>query len=681
MNMIIFEPNPKDQYFRKSVELATSDVIITDDKKMSGVVERLSATTLKAIQDQLFSMSRQKKIEELAADKSHEIFRRYEIRFKEKYIARKSKELLVAGKSVANAEVLQRMAEAELARKSTQLKRYAQKEAWVQTIRSEIADDELKFEFYAPSLTSHARVNDSNKDKLHKNVKKMQEKFQNWSEKIFDERSGELATREVNGVLFPVSEYIRTGRGGDNRIVIKVEKELAHCVIFLNQNYLKFHFESYVKLEMPNATRLYELLIDIFMNPGNIKKSNEQYIDDLQKKFSTKYDKRYEFIRNVIAPAIKQINDKLGCSISWVPVKKFRKEAVSIEFVMSAEDKALLNGYAKARVLDPHGKITEELTASFGYYLALMRLLKEGEKIEDFAETAHSINAELAAKRYDFGYEDESSLYEEYVENLDAIDLLKEILSEHPNIEQQYEFDAKMLVLLEIGSGLRMADTATECLEILKVDVLPHILVKQPQLPGFEEDGDGEVDDIEQFLPFELRLTSKRTVLLNTNNYALHKRGVELAIEKSEFEKFIFEDDDTRERFISVFAVGGGKGSVVEAEIIESSVNSALPVLNKVLSLFGAASPELIGDIHKWDGVIQSLLSQYNEEEIIAVVNFLTNSKEGRFHFQHITSAEKFEQTFSSKLHAYRAVGTPIVNGQAGGDYNVFDVIGKTDEQ
>ena len=61
--VIIFRKNEKDEYFRKSTEFASADVVLRDDAKNSGSVERLSATILKGVQDQLFDMARQKQIE------------------------------------------------------------------------------------------------------------------------------------------------------------------------------------------------------------------------------------------------------------------------------------------------------------------------------------------------------------------------------------------------------------------------------------------------------------------------------------------------------------------------------------------------------------------------------------------------------------------------------------------
>ncbi|MFA6145598.1 MAG: hypothetical protein WCW84_10310 [Sulfurimonas sp.] len=43
--VIIFRKNEKDEYFRKSTEFASADVVLRDDAKNSGSVERLSATT------------------------------------------------------------------------------------------------------------------------------------------------------------------------------------------------------------------------------------------------------------------------------------------------------------------------------------------------------------------------------------------------------------------------------------------------------------------------------------------------------------------------------------------------------------------------------------------------------------------------------------------------------------
>ncbi|MDD4855422.1 MAG: hypothetical protein PHU41_06235, partial [Sulfuricurvum sp.] len=66
--IIVFTKNEKDEYFRKSTEFASADVTLKEDVKSTGTVERLSATILKGVQDQLFSIARQKQIETISKE-------------------------------------------------------------------------------------------------------------------------------------------------------------------------------------------------------------------------------------------------------------------------------------------------------------------------------------------------------------------------------------------------------------------------------------------------------------------------------------------------------------------------------------------------------------------------------------------------------------------------------------
>lgn len=175
---IVFTKNENDEYFRKSTEFASADVVLKDEKS-TGSIERLSATILKGVQDQMFGIARQKKIEA----GSQKLTKQYIEEYHESFIENSIKDIRKKDKSIP-IEKAKEESEKLYAIKKKNIDRLAEKEGWRETIKKEVADDELIFKFDARSIFDYAKVHGGgHKDRLYNDVKKIQQRFNNWTEK------------------------------------------------------------------------------------------------------------------------------------------------------------------------------------------------------------------------------------------------------------------------------------------------------------------------------------------------------------------------------------------------------------------------------------------------------------------------------------------------------------------
>lgn len=666
---IYFTPNKNDEYFRKSVELTNADVVLQDDQKMSGVVERLSATTLKAIQDQLFSLARQKELKDTAALYSEQLFERYRTIFIEKQTERFRN---TPGELKHNTEFAKARAEALFDKKSDQIKRCAIKEAWRTTIRSSVTDDELRFQFNAKSVTDYARVSCKNTKKLYEDVKRMQKKFHNWNEKFFDEKTGEIVDRELNIVLFPVSEYVRAGTGGENLINLKLEKDLLHCVLFLSQSYLKFHLDSYLKLEHPNVTRMYELLVN---SANNLFSDEGHNVDALQRKFGTNYAKGSEFLRQVVEKSIEQINKKLGCSIKWHVVCRRGRKIETIGYDISEADKAVLNGVklGNSGKVEISEEISDELALSFPYFIMLEQIAA-GSEIAKPRAYAEKINELIVNGDFDFGHEGEEMAYARYEQNLEAIDEIEGLLEEHEFLGSEYYFDKTLLVVRRASGDSWIGRNAIECLEVLEREKIEPFRASHPSLPGFDAPVNA-VKTIEDFLPFRFMQTSKRSISVTSENFRLHQTMLDRAVSQKRLEKFVFETEEERKEFSRLFM----GGAAIEADIVNSYEVSVVDepehIAEKVYNFFRSHNDRMRTTAEDWRGATDEVLHHYTPDDIAALLQFYT-TKDGRFLFQHVGTPSKFTAKFDEHFHAMKASGTAAPGGLPG-HANIYNALGE----
>lgn len=657
-DIIVFEENPKDKFFRKSVEFASADVVLKEDNKASGNVERLSATVLKGVQDQLFSMARQKKIESASKGLADQL----SLEYREKFIETQIKKAKKSNSAISTADAAS-IAEKVYQAQKRSLDRLAEKEAWRTTIREEVGEDELIFRFDAKSILDYAKVNGSKKDRMQKDVLKVQERFNRWSEKRFDLTTGQIVDYDVSGVLFPYSVY---RRGPNPMIEIKLEKELLHCVLFLNKHFLKYHLESYIRIETPNAIRLYELLIDY--THGNLFVSGRDLtFEYLQKKFNTKYKHFRQFLDSVVKISLEKINDSLGTSIGWEPAKKNGKMIYSIKFILSERDKKILQGIQ-------NDDLDEALTLSFEFYMALFSL--GGQKAQGGLKALYdAIRAHMAEENFDFFGMTKEEAHENYKKNLMDAQKLETLIEDDEYLTDLYIYDRNYLNAISKESLQFVASTASGSLEYIRdTYLLPKGLVSPP-LPFFDSYAD-EKARMEDIFPFTLKITEKRKISIDSESYESFKSTIMIYIEGGHIDNFEFETEEARKLFCQVFNIDYVE-TAIDGQIVDDSakdwsdVDSELSLMTERSSKDGEVVYQLTMNItmffakinnritdkkwDEWEDAIKQILKDYKPQEVMDVLEHMkTGNKEMLFYLGHISGPEKFVEYFPKIDHQYK---------------------------
>jgi hypothetical protein len=630
-----------DPYVRKSEDLARSEVHYSDNIKMSGVVERLSQTMLKAIQDIFYDMTTQKHYEELAKLKTEEIFKRY----KDIYIGKKTEKFNRQSRLPLDDEssinTIQ-IAEKSFNNKSDEIRRLASKEAWREVLQNEINDSDLRFHFEAQDIFSVANISDTNTSRLFEDVTKVQKKFNRWTERIFDEKTGTFAEKTINATLFPVSELIRRGHGYKNEIKVKVEKDLIHAILFLNKNFLGYHIQIYAALKEPNALKTYEVLIESLSPRG---KSHPEEIDDLQKRFSTSYKSLSDFLSKVIDPSIKAINKALGTEIEIEKIREGRKYRY-IRFVISKRDAQILKG--EKAIAD---FVDEQERETFGYYIALLQYHKGEIEKNDLYDRSIDINGSTELETY-------AAHYNDYLENLDDFDKLLTLAESHKGIPKNFSLDYDLLTLIDDLSGEVVATTASGCLEVLVDLQNPDNDSLTKSLPGFEREKNIQLK-YHDFFPFTFKATPKRSEVISIDNYKAFERRIDAAIRLGIKDQFEFDSDEKRDSFIA--NVMNREINTFDAEIVDKR-----PTLtnNRGFALdFLLKNREINKDFQKgkdkeWEVFLNKIFesSSYSEEDFRTLTgdilpNYLLKDKDGsKYYLSNIKNPAWLEKRWDTVI-------------------------------
>ena len=636
--VIIFRKNEKDEYFRKSTEFASADVVLRDDAKNSGSVERLSATILKGVQDQLFDMARQKQIESSSKELTASLCAEYKDSYIENYIKDVRKK--------DKAKPLDRLtdeAEKSYELKKKNIDRLAEKEAWRITIKESVTDNELMFKFDAKSIFNYAKVHGGgHKDRLYHDVKKIQQRFNNWSEKKFDIKSGKIVDKEVTGVLFPYSEY---SHGDNAAIEIKLEKEMLSMVLFLNKNFLKYHLDSYLKVETPNATRLYELLVDYIS--GNIFVSGRDLtFEYLQKKFNTKYKLFRLFLQRLMTPSLDKINSELGTSISWKVDKKKGRSIDTIKFVISTHDKKILQGIRDENIDD-------FILYSFEYYCALLSL--SGQRAQGGLKALYEkVRGMISDGSFNYLNKTKEEMIKEHLQNLEDAEELEGLIQRDETLAEKYFYDYKYMNILERDEISFVGSNAIESLEFIRSSYLIPRGFLGPTLSYFTS-YEEEKDLIGSLLPITFKLTEKRSIVIAENNFDSMKTTIEPYLTSTE--RFLFDSPEHKEKFCKVFGIEyfDNISPALEVDVVsEIDVDniSLQPLeinlfekLEKIMNTIGNRS--IVKNKEKWSNTVDDLVEEYGNDAVENVIKFLTSGNDNAlFWLKNIITPTKFIKHF-----------------------------------
>lgn len=632
--IIVFTKNEKDEYFRKSTEFASADVTLKEDVKSTGTVERLSATILKGVQDQLFSIARQKKIETI----SKELVIKYSTEYKESYISNYIKKAKKSDKS-RPLELIEAEAQRNYEIRKKNIDSLAEKKAWRETIVSEVKDEELVFRFDAKSIFEYAKIHGTKKDRLYDDVKKVQEKFNNWTEKHFNVEKGIIEDIEENGVLFPHSSY---KHGADSEIEIVLSRRMIHMVLFLSKNFLKYHLDSYIAVSTPNATRLYEILIDYIS--GNLFVSGRDLtFEYLQKKFNTNYKQFRLFLRMVIAPSLEKINSELGTNLTWVVDKKRGRNIYSVKFEISDYDRKVLQGIRDENIDDT-------VLYSFEYFLALVSL--GGQKAQGGLRAIYErIRGQVNDGSFEYFGKTREEMLEDHMKNLGDAEELEGLIQNDELLSKKYVYDPTYMNIIDRNELIFVGAIATESLEYLRISYLIPKGILSPTLPYFNSHAE-EKDVINSILPFKFKLTAKKTLIIDNSNFDSMKATIEPYMKSTE--RFEFHSPEHKERFCEVFGIEffDNVSTAFEAEVVENSITETEVshefLFDKFESLMlSIGNRSIAKNRDKWFDAVNDLEEEYDTQAVSNVFNFLANGSDSAlFWLKNITTPTKLIQHF-----------------------------------
>ena len=609
----------KDPYYRTSLELAEADVSYSENTRASGSTEKLARTILKAVQDTFYVYISEDSVQIKKVETQTEaLFQKYKKRSLKNRIekANRSNELFNDEKFSKIDELKKQAFLME-----GELKRLAKKEAWRNVLVDSISEEALTIRFYSKDITQVADLKNYSSTLLFKEVQKIQNKFHMWSEKVFDELTGEVVVHEHNSTLIPSATLIRRGKGNPNEIEISLNRKMLHLILFLQQNFLKYHLELAVKLKDPGTTILYELIVKM-LSP-KYKKRNIS-VEDIKKTFHSSTKNLPQFKRMFLNKNLNKLNKILHTDIELIDIKEGRK-IVAFNFKISKLDEDLLMG--KRETADFY---MNDIRQSFGYYRALLLYHQGKLKKEYISVRAIELNDDKSFS------EELGKLYRDYTENIEAFEMLESMSrSEFPT---SYELDIELMTLVNRRTNEFFAKTSFSCLEKLKAQ---KNIKEQKTLFDDENKKDEWELTIEDFFPFEFKITSLRVVLIDAKSFNEYKIRIEVAVRFKDIKAFVFDSDEKRLYFMKKvmkeeITVEEPAEKTIHAEIIDNSFEFADIFLSKIRE---GNQIFQVGSEYEWEQMFTRLFNSYSLEEnefksnIEFVVLFITSSKAGRKYY------------------------------------------------
>lgn len=615
--LIIFEPG-SDGYVRKAVELAAADVVLREEEKTSGNVERLSITILKAVQDALFDMTRSNSIKQ----RSLFLYNQYLEEYREIFIKHKTKYFINKdGKNTGTEDDSKLKAEKLW---MTDIKRFeaiAKKQAFRDQLAKEITEDDLVFWFDAKSIFKYANITKAKQDRLFSDVQKVQTRNAKWSERYFNKETGTIEKMEYSLSLLPTAIYYH---GASPKIQIRVNKDMAHLVLFVSSAYLRFHYDSYMKLHNPNAIKLYEVLVNIIS--GNhlfLPGSEGLTFDALQRKFNTNYLDFKDFLSQVISKSLTSLNKELGTNISWRADKKEGRATKTIRFVYSRID---------AKILIGEDDISETDLFTFEFYLVLLAL--GGSRPQGgLGARLVDIRTKISYGEFDYYGKSKEDLFKEYEENLSAAEELEIIVNSTVDMSERFIYDHSFLNVFDKDTLQYVGTTAIDTLNIIKETQLIPTGRKQESLPFFDNQAD-EAYKINQILPLKFKLTPRRMIDITKDNFDSYRASLEPCL--SSTERFEFVSEDQKEQFCKIFNIPYFVPSetIAEAELVGEDAPEHLPALNQgdkdmmLNKLFGSGVFTIAKNKKGWEKTLGELNESYGVDVLSNTISFLCSGTE-----------------------------------------------------
>jgi hypothetical protein len=409
---------------------------------------------------------------------------------------------------------------------------------------------------------------------------------------------------------------------------------------------LKYHLDSYLKVETPNATRLYELLVDYIS--GNIFVSGRDLtFEYLQKKFNTNYKLFRLFLQRLMTPSIDKINSELGTTISWEVDKKKGRSIDTIKFVISTHDKKILQGIRDE-------DIDDFILYSFEYYCSLLSL--SGQRAQGGLKALYEkVRGMINEGSYNYLNKTKDEMIKDHLQNLEDAEELESYIEKDEILAEKYFYDRKYMNIMERDETSFVGSNAIESLEFIRSSYLIPRGFMSPALSCFTS-YEEEKDCIASILPITFKLTEKRSIVILENNFDSMKTTIEPYLKSTE--RFLFDSPEHKERFCKVFGIEyfDNLSPALEADVVcEASTDDILSHNQEDINLFEKlenimntiGNRSIAKNKDKWSNTVDDLIEEYGKTAVGNVIKFLTSSNDSAlFWLKNITTPTKFIKHF-----------------------------------
>ncbi|MHC3995690.1 replication initiation protein [Thiomicrolovo sp. ZZH C-3] len=615
----------QDPYYRVSNELYDADVEYEEGTSSNNASERLSKTTLKAIQDIFYNREKERGPTNEDAEKlTEEIFERYCAIRKSKLLARFNRmaELPMNGSGDKLVKV-----DEQLDAEKDELYRLAAKEAWRTVNIDSIPEEDLTLRFYASPIAKVANITNLSSTNLFEEVAKLQSRFNRWTEKAFDEESGEIIFKKYRTTLLPTAILYQRGKGHRNFIEVKLNRSMLHLVMFLRRNYLRFHLEISVAFDDQKTSKLYEEIVKMI----TLKRSGAYLSIELAKKLmGTTMKQTGVFKKRHIINRVNQINDRLNTSIVVEDVKHGRR-IIGYRFIASDLDKQLLLGERASSDF-----FREDILFSFGYYLALLEYHRETIPKSRIGIRAIELENDVSPERLETEYQD-------YKANLMSYHQLCELPEE--DYPEGYSLDIELMTLVN-ERGVPYSKFAYGCMLKISSELQSQ---RQNSLPGLDDRAANRNWElgIRDLIPFWFAPPGQERVSITDENFGQYQKRIEVAIKFKDTELFSF-DDASKQEFFEDKIVGGQKPTI-DAEVIDAPAAGTAQSAKDVLTVLPAFRAAFEAAPAKWNKILPEFDSRIDDVRIL-VDHLSGDSGTARSNLAWMVQPHNFVRDFDTKL-------------------------------
>lgn len=357
---------------------------------------------------------------------------------------------------------------------------------------------------------------------------------------ILDEEMGE----KYNTISEYAQSDVRNKKKHIRGIKFDINKSYLSSVLGLGRDYTSTNRKDRNKFNSSYSYRL-DILLKSIEKVQYIDKYNFFTFEEIQKKFGTQYEEYRSFKRNVLTPAIKDINDYTDLMVELIEHRSSR-EVDGISFKISRK---LAN--------DGKTKFGIDKTA---FYIASRLYYFTNQKIDDLLAFAKhiekSFNNSLDLVMYENKY-----LQEWRVESEEASKAEIEIVNfmeEHKKLmkERGLYYDEKRMCIVEKYIQVEDEDGNRDPQERIRIITTSDYRVENPMTSlqylhkVLSKEGDYTTSVID-YIPFSIALSDGWVKIDTAKEYLRHKDTILMFIYEKKLNYFKFESDMLEELFLT----------------------------------------------------------------------------------------------------------------------------------